>query len=101
MSTTALALDAPRCQMPVVLSLLASLPIVGFQVGTGGAATIDYLKSAGQQRICSRCLQSKPRSSGNIICFEPNGQFGLHPNGASTKCDRSRPVIGCFTPSNL
>jgi hypothetical protein len=35
--------------MPVVLGLLASLPVVGFQVGTGGAATIDYLKTRGSK----------------------------------------------------
>jgi hypothetical protein len=49
MSITTLALDAPRPRMPVVLGLLASLPVFGFQVGTGGAATIDYLKMRGSK----------------------------------------------------
>jgi hypothetical protein len=35
--------------MPVVLGLLASLPVIGFQIGTGGAATIDYLKTRGSK----------------------------------------------------
>jgi transcriptional regulator with XRE-family HTH domain len=35
--------------MPVVLGLLASLPVFGFQVGTGGAATIDYFKTRGSK----------------------------------------------------
>jgi DNA-binding XRE family transcriptional regulator len=49
MSMTTLTLDAPRPRMPVVLGLLASLPVFGFQVGTGGAATIDYLKTRGSR----------------------------------------------------
>jgi len=35
--------------MPVVLGLLASLPVFGLQVGTGGAATIDYFKTRGSK----------------------------------------------------
>jgi len=49
MSITTLALDAPRPRVPVVLGLLAPLPVFGFQVGTGGAATIDYLKTRGSK----------------------------------------------------
>ena len=49
MSMTTLALDAPRPRMPVVLGFLTSLPVFGFQVGTGGAATIDYLKTRGSK----------------------------------------------------
>src|SRR5262245_27096155 len=49
MSITTLSLDAPRPGMPVVLGLLASLPVFGLQVGTGGAATIDYLKTRGSK----------------------------------------------------
>ena len=52
MSITTLALDAPRPRMPVVLGLLASLPVFGLQVGTGGAATIDYLKMRGSKGYC-------------------------------------------------
>jgi transcriptional regulator with XRE-family HTH domain len=39
----------PRPRMPVVLSLITSLPVFGFQVGTGGAATIDYVKTRGSK----------------------------------------------------
>jgi hypothetical protein len=49
MSVTTLALNAPRAQMPVVIGLIASLPVFGFQVGTGGAATVDYFKMRGSK----------------------------------------------------
>jgi hypothetical protein len=49
MSTTTLALDAPRPRMPIVFGVLASLPVFGLQVGTGGAVTIDYLKMRGSK----------------------------------------------------
>ena len=49
MSITTLSLDAPRPRIPVVISLLASLPVFAFQVGTGGAATIDYFKTRGSK----------------------------------------------------
>jgi len=49
MSITTLALNASRPRMPVVLGFIASLPVFGFQVGTGGAATIDYLKTRGSK----------------------------------------------------
>jgi DNA-binding transcriptional regulator YiaG len=49
MSITTVALDHPRPRMPIVLGLLASLPVFGMQVGTGGAATIDYVKTRGSK----------------------------------------------------
>ena len=49
MSITALASDAFRPRLPVVPGFIASLPVVGFQVGTGGAATIDYFKMRGSK----------------------------------------------------
>jgi hypothetical protein len=49
MSTTTLALDNQHPRIPVVLGFLASLPVFGFQVGTGGALTIDYLKTRGSK----------------------------------------------------
>jgi hypothetical protein len=49
MSSTALTWDASRRPMPLVLGLLASLPVFGFPVGTGGAATIDYFKTRGSK----------------------------------------------------
>lgn len=49
MSKTALAWDDPGPLMAVALGLLASLPVSGFQVGTGGAATIDYFKTRGSK----------------------------------------------------
>jgi hypothetical protein len=49
MSTTALTPELPRHRMPVVLGFLASLPVVAFQVGTGGAVTLDYLKMRGNK----------------------------------------------------
>jgi hypothetical protein len=49
MSTTSLALDAPRSRIPVVLGFIASLPVFGLQVGTGGATTIEYLKTRGSK----------------------------------------------------
>jgi hypothetical protein len=39
--------DYARPRLPVVLSVIASLPVFGFQVGTGGAATMDYFKQRG------------------------------------------------------
>lgn len=49
MNTTSIENETPRAQMPVVLGMLLSLPIFGFQVGTGGAATLDYLKNRGDK----------------------------------------------------
>ena len=45
MNFTAYGIDAYRRPMPVVLGLIA----FGLQVGTGGAATIDYLKTRGSR----------------------------------------------------
>ena len=80
--------------MPVVLGLLASLPVFGFQVGTGGAATIDYLKTRGSKGYALVACSPIARLLGSITAYRAHGQFGLHPNGASTKCDRSRPTLG-------
>jgi DNA-binding XRE family transcriptional regulator len=49
MTMTTLASDIARPRLPVVLGFLASLPVFGFQVGTGGAATIDYFKARGSK----------------------------------------------------
>jgi hypothetical protein len=49
MSTTTLALDNPRPQMPIVLTLLASLPVFGMLVGTGGNTTVDYVRTRGSR----------------------------------------------------
>ena len=49
MTITTLSVNTPRSRMPVVLGFIASLPVFGFQVGTGGAATIDYLKTRGSK----------------------------------------------------
>ncbi len=49
MSTTSLAFEASRSRMPVVLAFIASLPVFGLQVGTGGAATVEYLKTRGSR----------------------------------------------------
>jgi hypothetical protein len=48
MGVTSLALDAPL-QIPAVLGLSASQMVFGFQVGTGGATTIKYLKARGSK----------------------------------------------------
>lgn len=71
MSTTALALDAPRSHMPVVLSLLASLPIVGFQVGTGGATTIDYLRTRGSRGYALVACSPSRESSAASFASNP------------------------------
>lgn len=60
MSTTALASDTSRPRMPVVLGLIASLPVVGFQVGTGGAATIDYFKMRGSKGYAYIAYDPRP-----------------------------------------
>lgn len=49
MNITTLALNVSRPRIPVVLGLIASFPVFGLEVGTGGAATIDYLKTRGSR----------------------------------------------------
>jgi transcriptional regulator with XRE-family HTH domain len=49
MSVTALTLDDPRPQIPIVLGFLVSLPVFGMLVGTGGNTTVDYVKTRGSR----------------------------------------------------
>jgi transcriptional regulator with XRE-family HTH domain len=48
MSATTLALNAPKSPIPIVIGyVIASLPVFGLQVGTGGTATPDYVTIRG------------------------------------------------------
>jgi len=49
MYTTTLAAGVPRSRLPVVLGIVASIPVFGLQVGTGGATTVDYLRMRGNK----------------------------------------------------
>jgi hypothetical protein len=49
--------------MPVVLGLIASLPVVAFQVGTGGAATIDYFKMRGSKGYAYIAYDPRPETT--------------------------------------
>ncbi len=70
MSVTTLAIDVPRPRMPVVRGLLASLPVFGLQVGTGGAATIDYLKTRGNKGYA-------------FVTYDPDREVPTTPTAAS------------------
>jgi hypothetical protein len=70
MRTTALASDTPRPRIPLVLGLVASLPIVAFQVGTGGAATIDYFKMRGNKGY-------------PFLAYDPRPELRIPPTAAS------------------
>ena len=70
MSTTALASDTSRPRIPVVLGLIASLPVVGFQVGTGGAATFDYFKMRGSKGYA-------------FLAYDPRPELRILPTAAS------------------
>src|SRR5215469_11996811 len=76
MSITTLALDAPRPRMPVVLGLLAPLPVFGLQVGTGGAATIDYLKARGSKGYSFVTYSSDSESPTTARASSPADNLG-------------------------
>jgi len=48
MRTTALS-ETRRARLPVVLGMVVSFPVFALQVGTGGAATVDYFKNRGSR----------------------------------------------------
>jgi transcriptional regulator with XRE-family HTH domain len=49
MTATTVALRAPRSRVPVVPGPVVPLLIFGLEVGTGGAVTIDYLRTKGSK----------------------------------------------------
>jgi DNA-binding XRE family transcriptional regulator len=70
MSVTTVAINFPRPRMRVVLGLLASPPVFGLQVGTGGAATINYLKTRGNKGYA-------------FVTYDPDREVPATPTAAS------------------
>jgi transcriptional regulator with XRE-family HTH domain len=60
MSATTLDLRAPRSSVPIAPSRSAPFLIFGLQVGTGGAATIDYLRTRGSKGYRSPWFNPEP-----------------------------------------